>query len=220
MSLVRRIYRRLAQAFPHEFKLAYGTELMQLGEDVLDEVAKRQGAAGLIGLIVDIAIRVPVEYVSEMRGDLRYAWRALRKSPGFALVGIISMGLGIGLTTNVYSSKWSMFFRELPGAANAQRLVMPQESAEGDLATVSYYDVEQYRQQRSLFTGVAAFQTGVPFNIASPGEASGKPERVFGQLVSLDYFAVLGVQAQRGRLFSAEFDKPGDAVVVVISDRF
>ena len=220
MSLVRRIYRWLAQAFPHEFKLAYGTEVMQLGEDVLDEVAKRQGAAGLIGLIVDIAIRVPVEYVSEMRGDLRYAWRALRKSPGFALVGIISMGLGIGLTTNVYSSKWSMFFRELPGAANAQRLAMPQESAEGDLATVSYYYVEQYRQQRSLFTGVAAFQTGVPFNIALPGEASGKPERVFGQLVSLDYFAVLGVQAQRGRLFSAEFDKPGNAVVVVISDRF
>ena len=219
MSFAKRIYRRLAQAFPHEFKLAYGTEVMQLGEDLLDEVANRQGAAGLIRLIVDIAMRVPVEYVSEMRGDLRYAWRALRKSPGFALVGIISMGLGIGLTTNVYSSKWSMLFRELPGAANAQRLVMPQESAEGDLAAVSYYYVEQYRQQRILFTGVAAFQTGVPFNIAFPGEASGKPERVFGQLVSLDYFAVLGVQAQRGRLFSVEFDKPGDAPIV-ISDRF
>jgi macrolide transport system ATP-binding/permease protein len=220
MSLAWRVYRRLAQAFPHEFKVAYGTELMQAGEDALADVAKRQGAAGLIRLIADIAIRVPVEYVTEMRGDLRYGWRTLRKSPGFALVGIISMGLGIGLTTNVYSSKWEMLFRDLPGAANAKRLVMLQESTEGDLAPVSYYYVERYREQKRLFSGVAAFETGVPFNVTVSGEASGKPERVFGQLVSADYFAVLGVQAQRGRVFRADLDKPGDAPVVVISDRF
>ena len=116
MSFVWRVYRRLAQAFPHEFKVAYGTELLQAGEDSLADVAKRQGAAGLIRLIADIAIRVPVEYLAEMRGDLRYGWRALRGSPGFALVGIISMGLGIGLTTNVYSSKWAiLFFAICPG---------------------------------------------------------------------------------------------------------
>jgi hypothetical protein len=193
MSLAWRLYRRLAQAFPHEFKVAYGTELMQAGEDALADVAKRQGAAGLIRLIADIAIRVPVEYVTEMRGDLRYGWRELSKSPGFALVGIISMGLGIGLTTNVYSSKWEMLFRDLPGAANAKRLVMLQESTEGDLAPVSYYYVERYREQKRLFSGAAAFETGVPFNVTVGGEASGKPERVFGQLVSADYFAVLGV---------------------------
>jgi hypothetical protein len=55
-----------------------------------------------------------------MRGDMRYAMRALILSPGFALVGIISMGLGIGLTTNVYSSKWALLFRDLPAAANAK----------------------------------------------------------------------------------------------------
>ncbi|MGA8073148.1 MAG: hypothetical protein WB995_06695, partial [Candidatus Acidiferrales bacterium] len=123
MNLALRIYRRLAQAFPHEFKLAYGPEVMQLGEDVVEDIAKRHGVAGLIRLIADIAIRVPLEYLSEMRGDMRYGWRALLKSPGFALVGIISMGLGIGLTTNVYSSKWEMLFRELPAAANAKHLV-------------------------------------------------------------------------------------------------
>ena len=219
MNLAWRIYRRLAQAFPHEFKLAYGAEVMQLGEDVVEEIAKRHGAAGLIRLIADIAIRVPFEYLSEMRGDMRYAWRALVKSPGFALVGIVSMGLGIGLTTNVYSSKWEMLFRELPGAANAKRLVMFQQSADGDLAPVSYYYVEQYREQKSLFAGVAAFQTGVPFNVTFQGNLNAKPERVFGQLVSADYFSVLGVQPQFGRVLSPGLDKPGDAPVV-ISDRF
>jgi putative ABC transport system permease protein len=118
---------------------------------------------------------------------MRYAWRALIKSPGFALVGIISMGLGIGLTTNVHSSKWEVLFRELP-AANAKSLVMIQESADADLAPVSYYYIEQYREQRSLFAGVAAFETDIPFNVTFQGDLNAKPERVFGQLVSADYF--------------------------------
>jgi macrolide transport system ATP-binding/permease protein len=220
MNFALRIYRRLAQAFPHEFKLAYGTDVMQLGEDLVEEIAKRHGTAGLIRLIADIAIRVPLEYLSEMRSDMRYAWRALVKSPGFALVGIISMGLGIGLTTNVYSSKWTLLFHDLPAAANAKDLVMLQQSADGDLASMSYYYIEQYREQKSLFTGVAAFETGIPFNVTFQGDRNAKPERVFGQLVSPDYFSVLGVPPQRGRVLSPSVDRAGDAPVVVISDRF
>jgi len=213
MNFTLRIYRRLAQAFPHEFKLAYGHEVMQLGEEVVREIAKRHGAAGLIRIIADIAIRLPIEYLSEMRQDMRYATRALIKSPGFALVGIVSMGLGIGLTTNVYGSKWALLTRELPAAANAKRLVMPEKP-------VSYYYIEQYRDQKGMLTGVAALQNGVPFNVSLPGQINAKPERVFGQLVSPDYFSVLGVEPQRGRVLSPQVDKPGDAPVIVISDRF
>lgn len=220
MNFAWRIYRRLAQAFPHEFKLAYGTEVLQVGEDVVKDIAKRHGAWGLIRLIADIAVRVPMEYLSEMRGDVAYAVRGLRKSPGFALVGIISMGLGIGLTTNVYSSKWKTFSRALPGAANANRLVMMQRSMEGDLAPFSYYYVEQYRKHSELFSGVAAFEMGIPFNVSLPDAPNAKPERDFGQLVSPDYFSVLGVEPQIGRVFSPELDIPGDAAMVVISDRF
>jgi predicted permease len=207
-----KIYRWLAQAFPHEFKLAYGADVMHLGEDAIGEIAQRHGAPGLIRLILDIAIRVPLEYLDEMRRDMRYAWRALIKSPGFALVGILSMGIGIGLTTNVFNSRWQFIFRELP-AANAKRLVMPEKP-------VSYYYIEQYRDQKGLFTGVAAFQTAIPFNVTLQSDVNEKPERVFGQLVSADYFSVLGVQAQRGRVLDTGLEKPGDAPVVVISDRF
>ena len=58
MNFAWRIYRWLARAFPHEFKLAYGTEVVQLGEDVVADIAQRHGAAGLIRLIADIATRV------------------------------------------------------------------------------------------------------------------------------------------------------------------
>jgi predicted permease len=213
MNFALRIYRRLAEAFPHEFKLVYGTEVMQLGEDVVEDIARRQGIRGLIRLVVDIAIRVPMEYLSEMWRDLQYAARALVKSPGFALVGIISLGIGMGMTTSVVSRVWAEMFRDLPGAANAKDLAMTQKP-------VSYYYIEQFRTQKSLFAGVAAVRTGVPFNVTFQGNGTAKPERVFGQLVSPDYFSVLGVGTERGRVLSPDLDKPGDPPVVVISERF
>src|SRR5271156_2642610 len=158
MNFALRIYRRLAEAFPHEFKLVYGPDVMQLGEDVVEEIARREGVRGLIRLVVDIAMRVPMEYLSEMRRDLQYAARALIKSPGFALVGIISLGIGLGVTTSVASRLWAQMFRDLPGAEHAKELAMTQRP-------VSYYYIEQYRTQKSLFAGVAAIRTGVPFNV-------------------------------------------------------
>jgi predicted permease len=177
------------------------------------EIAKRYEAASLMRLITDNAIRVPLEYLDEVRRDMRYSLRAMLKSPGFALVGIVSMGLGMALTTVVYSSEFKLLSRALPAAANAKKLVMPEKP-------VSYYYIEQFRDQKSLFAGVAAFENGVPFNVTFPGDVHAKPERVFGQLVSADYFSVLGVSPQRGRVFNAELDKPGDTPVVVISNRF
>ena len=213
MNFALSIYRRLAEAFPHEFKLVYGTEVTELGEDMVEEIAHRNGVAGLIRLIADIAMRVPVEYLSEIRRDLKYAVRALIKSPGFALVGIISLGLGMGVTTSVFSKVWTQLFRDLPSAANAKELAVP-------LQPVSFPYIERFRAEKNLFTGVAAFRQGIPFNVAFQGGGNAKPQRVFGQLVSADYFSVLGVRPQRGRVLSAALDKPGDAPVVVISDRF
>jgi predicted permease len=215
-KLALRIYQRLAHAFPHEFKLVYGTEVIQLGEDAMEEISKRHGVTGLIRLIADIAIRVPIEYLSEMRRDMAYAVRALIKSPGFALVGIISLGLGMGVATSVYGTVYAMMFRDLPGASKPDELVITQNP-------VSYYYVEQYREQHSLLAGAAAFQNGVPFNVSFGEEGargSAKPERVFGHLVSPEYFSVIGIRPQAGRLLSPGMDKPGDAPVVVISDRF
>ena len=179
----------------------------------MEPFANTKSAAGLGRRILKTLMQIPRRFANETRLDMRYAVRALLRSPGFALVGITSMGIGMGLTTMVYSTNWRLITRELPGAANAKRLAMPDKS-------VPYYYIEQYREQKGLFSGVAALQTGVPFNLTFQNDANEKPERVFGQLVSADYFSVLGVQPQVGRVLSPDLDKPGDAPVVVISDRF
>ena len=211
MNFWRAAYRRLALAFPHEFKLAYGDEMLQAGEDAIDHLARRHGISGLIRLLLDLLVSLPVEYLSEMRRDLRFAARALLRSPGYAFVGILSMGLGIGLTTNVYCSGWALLARPLAAVPSAARLASGEKP-------VSYPYIEQYRQQSSLFSGVAAVMPGVQFNIGLADRA-GRPERVFGQIVSPDYFTVLGLTPQLGRLLSAGDDKPGEAFVVV-TDRF
>lgn len=215
MTIAKRLYRRMAEAFPHEFKLAYGEDMLRDGEDRLEQIARRRGGMGLLPLFADLALRLPVEYLNEIVHDIPYALRTLLRSPGYASVGIVSMGLGIGLTTNVYSSQWALMTRLLPDAENAKRLVTPEKP-------VSYAYIEQYRQERALFTGVAAVETPVQFNIqlgTGSGAAGTKPQRIFGQIVSPDYFSVLGMSAERGRLLNVEEDRPGEAAVVV-SDRF
>jgi predicted permease len=212
MNITWPIYRRLAAAFPHEFKLAFGSEMMQAGEDAIAHIARRHGVLGLVPLIADLLIRLPIEYLNEMRRDLPYAARTLIKSPGYAVVGIVSMGLGIGLTTNLYCLAWVVLTRPLPGVANAEQLITAENPA-------SYPYIERYREQKNLFAGVAAVQNYVQFNVAFEGR-NGKPERVYGQLVSPDYFSVLGMDAQRGRLLSADLDQTGAPASVVVSDRY
>ena len=92
------------------------------------------------------------------------------------------------------------------------------------LQGVSYPYFEHYRDdQRTLFTGVAAYQGPVPFNVSLAGATAAsitKAERIFGHIVSPEYFSVIGVRAARGRTFDPQIDKPGNAPVVFLSDRF
>ena len=79
------LYRRLARAFPHEFQMVYGADIVQLGEDAAEEIWRRYGLSGLIRLLADLAVRVPAEHLSEIRQDLLYAMRILFQSPGSSL---------------------------------------------------------------------------------------------------------------------------------------
>ncbi|HEV2689242.1 MAG TPA: ABC transporter permease [Bryobacteraceae bacterium] len=212
MNFVMRLYRALARAFPHEFQVLYGADVIQLGEDMVQDIAKQNGFSGLFRLVGDLAIRVPIEYLSEMRRDLLYALRTLAKSRGFAAVGIISLGLGIGVAAVGVSEVLNLILRDAPGLKDPDKLVM--------VDGVSYPYMEHYRDQHDLFMGGTAFQTPVPYNVALGNAATAKAERVFGQLVSPEYFSVIGVGAARGRALTPELDKPGSAPVVFISDRF
>jgi len=76
-SVCLNLYRRLASAYPHEFRMRYGEDLDRLGEDAIPEVSRRYGLPGLARLLSDIAVRLPIMYLLEMRQDVVYALRVL-----------------------------------------------------------------------------------------------------------------------------------------------
>src|SRR5678816_3884859 len=141
--------------------------------------------------------------------DLRYAIRSLLKQPAFTLVAVLTLALGIGINTTVFSLANSVFLRQLPVAA-PQNLVWIFSNRDNP---TSYPEYLEYQQQTELFDGVLASEW-VRLNLGSNGES----ERVEGTFVSGNYFDVLGVKAELGRTFLPDEDKTsGASPVAVIS---
>ncbi len=155
-----------------------------------------------------------------MLHDLKYALRTLRKSPGFALVAIISLALGIGANSAIFSLADALLLRPLP-VPHASELVVVQSQLQGEaLAGISQYsglsypDFKDLRDRNKSYTGLAASQySQFGFTI----EKGTLPRMKFGELVSGDFFRMLDVPLALGRAFRADEDQaPGrDAVVVL-----
>jgi predicted permease len=155
-----------------------------------------------------------------MLHDLSYALRTLRKSPGFALVAIISLALGIGANSAMFSLADALLLRPLP-VPHASALVVVQSHLRGEsigglaqYAGLSYPDFKDLRDRSESYTGLAASQYS-QFGFAT--EKGALPQMKFGELVSGDFFRVLDVPLELGRAFRPDEDKvPGrDAVVVL-----
>jgi len=159
---------------------------------------------------------------SGLREDLRYAARLLVKSPLFTLAAVASLGLGVGANTTIFSLVNEVLLHPLP-VHEPSRLVSVfttdaknRERFQGFMAT-SYPNFRDYREQAAnVFSGATA-TVFVPLSLTS----GGTPEQVFGELVTGNYFDVLGVRAAVGQTFSftaAEDLQLGAHPVVVLSD--
>jgi putative ABC transport system permease protein len=204
-----RLYRALARAFPYEFKNAYGDDLAQMTEDAIEPIWQRYGVLGLVRLLADIAIRVPIEHLAELRQDVRYGLRMLAASPGFTLVALVSLSLGIAVASCAYSEVYGLILRDLPDVPKPQELVALE-------APTSYPYYQRYRERSDLFASTLAYVAPVPFGVS----LGGRTERIWGHLVTPSYFATLEVHPTLGRFFDPQAEQPGQAPVIVVSYRF
>jgi putative ABC transport system permease protein len=146
--------------------------------------------------------------------DLRYGLRALAKNPGFTAVAVVTLALGIGANTAIFSVVNTVLLRPLP-FKDPERLVMVWEDASkhgfprDTPAAANFVD---WREQNRVFEGMSAIAEE-SFNLTGAGE----PERIDGRRVSANLFALLGVEPRLGRAFLPEEDSPGAGRVVVIS---
>ncbi len=158
--------------------------------------------------------------MADLRQDLRYGWRMLAKNPGFTAVAMLTLALGIGVNTTVFSLVSSMLLRK-PPVHDPDRLMMllsrnPGAESPADEANrlpVSAPDFLDWRAQTTSFSGMAALSSD-EFTLSGGTE----PERVSGASVSADYFQVLGVSPLQGRTFVAGEDQAGHEHVVVLRE--
>ena len=145
--------------------------------------------------------------------DLRYAVRTLAKSPGFALVAVLTLALGIGANTAIFSVFYGVLLRPLPYAEPDRIVGLAQTYVGGRGArNVTYVQFQFLLRNNEVFESVAG-SASVGFNFSTGTQT----DRVYGLRVSKDYFRVLGVGPALGRSFFSEEDQPNGSSAVILS---
>jgi macrolide transport system ATP-binding/permease protein len=210
--ILRRLNRRRAvQELDEEIRTHIELETQQNIDNGMSpepaRLAARRAFGGLLIAQEDSRAMWGFASLEVLWQDLRYGFRMLRKSPGFTTVVVLSLALGVGVNTAVFSFVNAVLFKPLVGVNDPDRLVWFR-------APASYPDYEDYRDQNDVFSGLFASGGRSDFSLNSDGQ----PERISGELVTANYFSVLGVEAALGRTFLPEEDLSlGSHPIVVIS---
>jgi len=213
----RRFFRVLLALFPFDFRKDFGPEMEATFEDQERDAEARGGRwarrAVWARTIAGALREAPREHLDMLRQDGGFAVRVLRRSPGFAVTAVLTLALGVGATTAVFSLVNAVLLRPLP-YRGADRLVMIRntEPKSGDPWSVSYADFLDFARESRSFEDLAAVRFE-PFNVAVAGEA----ERVVGMRASAGFLPLLGVSPALGRGPLASDETPSGGGTVVLS---
>ena len=235
-------YRGLLAVFPRPFRERYGTQLVRTFRDAASDAMDRKGRHAMlmvcIRMVAELILSAPKEHLVERRQrrrargatpraarnvwrdllhDISYSVRTMRKNATFAVVAVMTLALGIGANTAIFSVVYSVTLRPLPYEA-------PGELAWLSMAFVGHGGTPQpfpasepeyleLKDQAQSFTDMAAY-----LNFTSRVNLGGleEPQRIPSASVTANFLSVLGVQPQIGRGFAAGEDRPGaDAVVIL-----
>jgi predicted permease len=150
--------------------------------------------------------------VATLIQDLKYAVRMLARNRGFTIVAVLTLALGIGVNTALFSVANAVLLEPLPFPAPQQLVALYESRLEFVRASISYPNFLDWQRDNRTFTSLAAFRED-DFNLTGVGEA----EHIRGGMVSADFFSVLGLTPAAGRFFTRNDDRIGGAPVAVIS---
>ena len=144
--------------------------------------------------------------------DIRYGIRMLAKNPGFTVVAVLTLALGIGANTALFSVVNAVLLKALPFHQPDRLVALYQNKVQFQRASISYPNFLDWQRQNRTFDSMAAFRPD-DFNLTGAGEA----EHIRGEMISADFFSTLGLQPVIGRWFTSQEDQLGGAPVAVIS---
>jgi putative ABC transport system permease protein len=237
----RRLAWWLVRAYPPRFRQDVGLGLVDAIEDRMDarRATGASPAAVWLPAILDTIRNAPAEWVNQARDglkpgpyrpraprpgertmidkllqDVRFALRLWRRRPGFAAVAIITLALGVGANTAMFSIVNAVLLRPL-GYPDSDRLVsIYAKSQSFRQGLLSYKEYDEIRRQSASLESIGLY-LGQSVNLTGVDE----PQRLVGSFVSSTFFDTLGLKAERGRLFSEEESAPGTVKPVVIISR-
>jgi predicted permease len=153
--------------------------------------------------------------MSSLLQDIRYALRILWRSPSFTLMAVLTLALGIGANTAIFSVINAILLRPFPYQDAGRLMILSEKTSQFDQQSVSYLDYQDWAAQQKSFGAIAAYKNSYSVNLI---DAAG-PSRLSARLVSADFLRVLGVRPVLGRDFRREEDRRGAPPVVILSNR-
>jgi len=226
-SFLRNLLRKRAieQALDDELQSAVELLTQEKMKQGLSHSESRRQALIELGGVAQVkeevrAIRSSM-FLETLAQDLRYGLRTLRKSPGFTAVAVLTLALGIGANTAIFTILDSAALRMLP-VPHADQLVTVGQDIRGsvsrnvwdDSSFVSYSEYQLYAKQNRAFSSLLAYSPVTEYTLVTS-----KPQPIMGTLTSCNYFDVLEVRPEQGRLLAdSDCAAPGESAVVVLSD--
>src|SRR5512138_542373 len=145
--------------------------------------------------------------------DVRHAIRQFTKMPGLTLVLLITIALGVGANTALFSVVNGVLLSPLPYPHPEQLVALRESKANFEFGTIPYLNFRDWQKNNRTFSSMAIWRS-YNFNVTGAGEA----EQVFGQFISSDFFPILGTNALLGRTFAPGEDEIGSAPIALISE--
>ena len=214
----KKIFRTLVRALPLDFQANYGREMESVFEEQRREAEERGGPIELLKLwaetVVGIFRTAPREHWEILKNDCSYAFRMMRKNAGFTAIAALTLALGIGANTAIFSVVHSVLLRPLPYPKGQELVFVRQEAQKernNDVA-FSVHEIQDYREQNKTLAGLVEYHS-MSFILFGHGD----PDRVRAAVVSANYFDLFEVKAHLGRTFLADDDKLGAPPVLILS---
>ena len=209
MSLSSRAYRILLWLYPAPFRCEYGAQMM----DLFAERLNRESAFMLWAeVIADLICTVPKEHLNMLGNDIRHSLRTFAKAPGFVFFAVLSLGLGIGVNTALFQFVNTVLLQQVPARAPQELVGMARVAPKYYKTNFSYPLYRELCDRPDAFAGVVA-QARSQLSMSWQSGA----EVVQGELVSGNYFDVLGVGAALGRILTSDDERvAGGSPVAVL----
>ena len=218
LPLPERLFRTLVRVLPFDFRTNYEGEMEGVFREQHREVEERGGFLEAVKLwketIFGIFTTAPREHLQILTSDCAYAFRMMRKNLGFTLVAILTLALGIGANTAIFSVVHAVLLKPLPYPDGQQLIFVRQQEPKLGVEDLGFSvaEIEDYRKQNRSLSGLVEYH-GMAFTLFGHGD----PDRVRTGVVSANYFDLFGIKPLLGRTFLPDDDKLGAPAVLVLS---